>query len=51
MIFEGYGIIEIIRSGKALMAIGDELTAFEGYSRKKLPTLESELNEVDKLWV
>jgi len=46
--FEVNGIIEIIRTGKALMAIGDKLTAFEGYSRKKLSTLKSELNEVDK---
>ncbi len=39
--FEIYGIIEIIRTGKVLMAIGDELTAFAGYSRKNPPLLES----------
>ena len=46
--FEVYGIIEVIRTGKVLMAIGDELTAFAGYSRKTLPTLESEINEAKK---
>jgi len=46
--FEVYGIIEVIRTGKVLMAIGTELTAFAGYSRKTLPTLESEINEAKK---
>jgi len=43
--FEVYGIIEVIRTGKVLMAIGDELTAFAGYSRKTLPTLEGDIRE------
>ncbi|RKX84008.1 MAG: acetolactate synthase small subunit [Spirochaetes bacterium] len=43
--FEVYGIIEVIRTGKVLMAIGNELTAFAGYSRKTLPILEGEIKE------
>jgi len=35
--FEPHGIIEIIRTGKVLMAIGEELTAFAGGTTKKLP--------------
>ena len=35
--FESHGIIEIIRTGKVLMAIGEELTAFAGNTKKKLP--------------
>ncbi len=46
--YEVYGIIEVIRTGKVLMAIGDELTAFAGYSRKELPTLEGEIREAKK---
>ena len=46
--YEVYGIIEVIRTGKVLMAIGDELTAFAGYSRKELPTLEGEIRETKK---
>ncbi len=46
--FEVYGIIEVIRTGKVLMAIGDELTAFAGYSRKTLPTLEGNISEAKK---
>ncbi len=35
--FEVHGIIEVIRTGKVLMAIGEELTAFAGNSGKSLP--------------
>ena len=43
--FEAHGIIEIIRTGKVLMAIGEELTAFAGDSGKSLP-----LNIRSKKW-
>ena len=35
--FEVYGIIEVIRTGKVLMAIGEELTAFAGFADKQQP--------------
>jgi len=43
--FEIYGIIEVIRTGKVLMAIGEELTAFAGYAKTKALSLESKIGE------
>jgi acetolactate synthase-1/3 small subunit len=42
--FESHGIIEIIRTGKVLMAIGEELTAFAGNSGKTQPLRVSSKN-------
>jgi len=41
---EPYGIIEVIRTGKVLMALGEELTAFAGDSTRTLPGLISDQN-------